>query len=400
MAKTSGDTAEVGGARSTDNSVSMNDEDTPDLENSDVREEEEEEDSLDFGIGVLDPPTQKNKMRNKQQETTTKKTTAEKAEDDILLADLLVTPKKTKKTRNADEQLLVDEEEAVDETQAARFGPTDIDEGDAGSIHQAPITGGGAALISPSPRNGKAKKTKTKQPRIKTGSRIRIKKIRLFHAIREQEKREEFRSLSSEWPHNAWIYGTIKSGSQGKGWLIEFDFIGRVLIKDRKAFTAVQKGTEEPRLPPKAVLAQQQAEAGIDEAMKDDVELKSEKEFLEKLSTAQRATAKSVTIVVKKGTANIPAKTVTREILPESEEISDDEKFQEILQAEARGPSLTDGICLDGTKPTHEVFFEYFFPSLMGIAAKMDRFYKNPLSPGYNTVLERNIKFCDLTASD
>ena len=49
-------------------------------------------------------------------------------------------------------------------------------------------------------------------------------------------------------PSGAWIYGDLKKGSKATGWIINFQFVGDVMMKDRKAFVVVQQGTDEPLL--------------------------------------------------------------------------------------------------------------------------------------------------------
>jgi hypothetical protein len=52
------------------------------------------------------------------------------------------------------------------------------------------------------------------------------------------------------------------------------------------------------------------------------------------------------------------------------------------------------------SKKAHEVFFEFVFPELKGVAARMDKYYEDPRAEYYTTVRDRHIKFHDPTAED
>jgi hypothetical protein len=46
-------------------------------------------------------------------------------------------------------------------------------------------------------------------------------------------------------------------------------------------------------------------------------------------------------------------------------------------------------------KKAHEVFFDYIFPELTGVAARMDKYYENCKAEYFRTVRDRNIRFND-----
>ena len=133
--------------------------------------------------------------------------------------------------------------------------------------------------VAANQRKTASRKKKPAKPRLAAkNARVRVKKQRLFHALVNHHQMEIMKDQCSLYPTNAWIYGNVKSGNKKNGWLIDFEFVGEVLMRSQKAFTVVNRDTEEPRLSAKALRALEQEQLYYKNAMqqKDGVEVESE----------------------------------------------------------------------------------------------------------------------------
>lgn len=243
----------------------------------------------------------------------------------------------------------------------------------------------------------KTPKKKAPGARLKPGARVRIKKLRLYHSLVNDEQVQTLKTQYKDFPSNAWLYGTVMPGaSKKRGWSINFEFVGPVLMKSRKAFVIIDENAEEPRLPQKVLNQLVFEEQDLAQTVKDVLEMESEKEFLELDEDAIKS-ARRVSIKVRGKMAEVEE--IDWEILPDGEDIKDDDHFKELQEALDFGPRLREG--LDLRSGSHaELFFKRFFPSVVGIGARMDKFYSDHGANGYLTVKARNIKFHDPDAQD
>lgn len=155
---------------------------------------------------------------------------------------------------------------------------------------------------SPEMRKKKGKKPKVAQPRLTVKSRVRITKRRLYHGIVDHQRASLLQKRTEHLAQNCWIYGTVSCGSKSEGWTIDFEFAGRILIRDRNAFVVVKKGGDEPRYSAKAL--QQLEDDSYYLEIKDPFdnsseEIKSEDDFC-KMSRDEIKKAKRVEIHLSK----------------------------------------------------------------------------------------------------
>jgi hypothetical protein len=126
---------------------------------------------------------------------------------------------------------------------------------------------------------------------------------------------------------------------------------------------------------------------------KKDIDFKSEKLFIESLSSEELSQAKTVTLSVRNDEA------IDWKMWGDGEEIEKDEAFEAVLEGGEAGPTLAPHVTF-GDKSQSEVFFEYFFPSVEGFGKTNDAFYTDHRAPGNYTVRSRFIKFHDPVAID
>ena len=246
--------------------------------------------------------------------------------------------------------------------------------------------------------NQKAKNSRKKripELRLTTKSRVRIKKQRLFHALVQPDQIARMKANCSEFPTNAWIYGDVKSGNKKMGWLVNFEFVGEVLMRSRKAFTVVNRSLEEPRLSAKAILNLAEEDLDASNAQKDTVEVHSEAQFCA-LPTEEIANATIVSIQIskKKNSAGSGLTEIVWEVLEDGKHIEEDDEFEDLQACAETGPALRPGVDFSEMSLA-DIFFCYFFPSLDNIGARMNKFFSDPRAQEHLTVKRRGIKFTD-----
>ena len=133
------------------------------------------------------------------------------------------------------------------------------------------------SILNKQSKNSRRKKVA--ELRLTTKSHVRIKKQRLFHALVKLNQVALMKEYCSEFPTNEWIYGDVNSGNKKAGWLVNFEFVGKVLMRSRKAFTVVNRNVEEPRLSAKAIQSLVLEDLDAGNAQKDTVEVDSEAQF-------------------------------------------------------------------------------------------------------------------------
>ena len=246
-------------------------------------------------------------------------------------------------------------------------------------------------------RSASAKsKTKklTRQPPAKRGIRVKSRRSQLFHCIPTHLQKH----LPQEHPNYHNCYGTVTKKSIGRkaAYDVQFDvFRGNEIAQGlrREQFTTVKHGEEEAPVDKKYLAKLHLEDDMIDAELKDEVEVKTEKDFINQDASVLRE-ATSVTI-----SFNEKKDPITWNILPADEDISSCPAFAVVKDQFDDGPSISPLIDFERLSNA-ELFLDHLFPNVAGMAQRMDECYQDNRAKHYMTYKSRKMKIHDANDVD
>jgi hypothetical protein len=227
-----------------------------------------------------------------------------------------------------------------------------------------------------------SKKAKKGAQRITPGGRVKVTKKNLYQIVTDDDQREVLKTYNENYN----FYGTVMSGSGTKGWKIEFSLFpahNKIAIVQRKRITLVSKGEEEAPYDKATDIAKYSTIDSQTKKNKPRTPLEQSSIDFKKLSANELKVIPEFNMVYsKEGDA------VKWKILKDTEYLkpADDPcKYPNGVEF------LSDLQFIEKDMAT--IFFEDFFPSVVGMAEKLDEFHSDIRSPYYQTVVKEGIKF-------
>ena len=255
----------------------------------------------------------------------------------------------------------------------------------------------------------------TKSTKMGVEKRVAIKKSKLIKCNLSEAQSDAIPGLRDpKFPKSAWFYGSIIGGGSRQGHTISIDLfpasdktIENVKTKAGQV-RALSDNEEEPAFSLEEHLEGQSLnEIDLDDAdpanRKKSPQLESAEAF-DKLDSDVRAFAKEYSMNWSKDTdvppiiwkiladgESVKGADITTDASPINQDVNITirEGKAGMTDEEARG---------DGTY--YRNFFDHFFPSLKGHAARIDKFHSSPDSHMYSTVKAKKIKFHDPDAEN
>lgn len=238
-----------------------------------------------------------------------------------------------------------------------------------------------------------AKATKTRQPPVKKGVRVKSKRSQIYHLLDPSLQKY----LLKEHPNYHNYFGTVvkKTAGTKANYDIKYDcFRGGEVAEAlrRNVFTTLKKNEDEPDVD----LKYQKCTADdlmIDEAAKDTEELKTEADFI-KMSNDDIFAATHFTY----GFKNQRRDPIKWKIHDVDDDIEDCETYKVLKRKFLTGPIVSRKIDFEKTNP--DFFLDYMIPSLKGKAKRIDDYYKSNDAEYYVTYVDRKMRFHDEEAED
>ena len=240
----------------------------------------------------------------------------------------------------------------------------------------------------------RAKKTadpvaKKKPPQVRVGIRVVARRKVIANKVEHRDNNQELtavgRLLEANPRGDTNFLGKVVGKIGGnKNWRIKFDEFphdhGGVVLR-REAFKTLQEGEDVPK---------------YDRMTAEDEKIAEECATTGKINYKKKSTekflgmSKDEIIEAKYYEMRIEEKiSVTWEILKDNEAITQDAMKKDNIPAMKKDiPWSPDTAKVD----YHGTFFEHFFPSLKGMAKRMDKFHSDVKSPMYSTKVNDNIK--------
>jgi Transposase IS4 len=226
-----------------------------------------------------------------------------------------------------------------------------------------------------------AKKGNKKKSRIGPKSRVKVKRSELYPVLITDQQR----SVCKDFNDNYNFYGNCISGSGSKGWKIAFDSLPvgeKEVVLLRRKIQLVGDGEEEV-LYDRATDMEKYAVVEKTKKKKQPSPLQQSDIDFKKLSVEDRQTVAEFVMKYKKEGDAIKWK-----ILMDTEYLkpADDPcHYPDGVEFLKEINFIEDGL--------DKVFFEDFFPSVVGHGELLDEFFSNPKAPYYKTVKDENYKF-------
>jgi hypothetical protein len=234
---------------------------------------------------------------------------------------------------------------------------------------------------------------------VRISARVRTTKKLIFHCLNDEEQRDHVRAD----PDNKFYYGKVVRGDSKNGYYVKIDELPhghQEVFLTRKKLFAMQKDAEEPEYDHAASMVETCEK--FDDSDDDTTTSKSKKKSqnpakqstLDFLETGSHVVATATIFEHKFG--NKEGEHVVWKIHADTDYV--DIPFKPPMKAEYKKevewlPVITEN-------DYNKVFFDDFFPSVDGHAAKMDRFLSSTKCLMYNTVKNDKIVFHDPEADD
>lgn len=237
-------------------------------------------------------------------------------------------------------------------------------------------------------------KKKTRQAPVKKGIRVKSRRSQLFRCIPMHLQKY----LPQDHPNCYNYYGTVVKKTVGRkaSYDIQFDvFRGNKIAEGlrREQFATVKRGEEEPPVD-KKYLAKLHVDEGMDdEEVKDEIKIKTEKEFINQDASVLRE-VKSLMI-----SFNNKKDPITWNILPAEEDITSCAAFALIKDRYEEGPLVNRNIDLQHLTNA-ELFLGHTFPDVSGMAKRMDEYYQDNRAEYYRTYKARKMQIHDRHDAD
>ena len=257
-------------------------------------------------------------------------------------------------------------------------------------------------------RKGQGRK---KGPQCRKGARVRVRRLHMKTAMNVTDKCYKILEGLSD---DVMFYGTVIRSTKAKHFLVQFDRLpagSNSVSVPRSTIQVLEPGSEEPEF------CHQQAE---DDATGERCEVVQEEEQPpDEAPTDGSSAAKSKKKKPNYGKESIeafcnlpveqqaraksfnhcwgpnPDEKVTLEILEDDEQITVDPMESSVEEVIKASPMKVD-IPWDSDKSKVDysgTFFKYFFPSVEGIAKKIDDYNSDPRADYHRTVVSDKIKF-------
>ncbi len=236
-------------------------------------------------------------------------------------------------------------------------------------------------------------KKKKVAAQCRKGARVKVTRSNLFHVLEHDEQRETLKGYGNSRNY----YGRILSGSGKQGYNIRFDDLPAafqdVTIKRRILITVVEDGEEEKEHDHVNQLAAEDlAEITQKPAQKELPAKESINKFCS-LETDTLSSAKKFDLRWGPGDDEV----INWKILADGEHITEDPL--DVPNSVDYVSADEDNELSDDTD-LNDLFFEQFFPSVVGHAKIIDEFHADHRSPFHSTVTNDKIKFEDPEAED
>jgi hypothetical protein len=224
------------------------------------------------------------------------------------------------------------------------------------------------------------------------GARVKVTRSLLFHVLDDDEQREKLKGYGNS--RN--FFGRILSGSGKEGYKIRFDDLPAghqdVMIKRRILITVLEDGEEEKEHDHINQLAEELAEIRQPSTRKEEPAKESTSRFCA-LEKETISTTKRFGLKWGRGDDEV----IDWKILADDEHITEDPLS---IPDSVEYVSPAGDVELSAATDLNALFFEEFFPSVVGHAKTIDEFHADPLSPYYTTVQNDRILFHDADADD
>jgi hypothetical protein len=246
--------------------------------------------------------------------------------------------------------------------------------------------------VATAARTTSSSKKKKASAQCRKGARVKIKRSLLFHVLEHDDQKEKLEGHSNS--RN--FFGTFLSGSGKTGCKIRFDDLPAgnqdVNVKRRNLITVLEDGEEEKEHDHTNQLAEELAETHPPTAAKEA----PAKNSTDKLCALDAETIAAATVFgLKWGQGE--DKVVNWKMLGDNEHITEDPLIipdSVVHDSPACATELTDVTDLN------KLFFDEFFPSVVGHAKIIDKFHADPRSPFHTAVKNDRIAFHDPEADD
>ena len=237
-----------------------------------------------------------------------------------------------------------------------------------------------------------AKKTAAtkKPPQVKVGVRVVATRKHITNKVEHKDDNREFTAVGKILDANPrddtnFAGRVVARLGRGKNWKIKFDEFPHEhegVILGRHAFKTLKEGEDVPK---------------YDRMTAEDERIAEECATTHKINYKKKSTEKFVgmkkeeIMESKYYEMNVDDKTsLTWEILADDEAITQDAMKKDDIPAIKKDiPWSPDTAKVD----YNDIFFEHFFPSVEGVAKRMDKFLGDVNCPMYSTKVNDNIKF-------
>jgi hypothetical protein len=238
----------------------------------------------------------------------------------------------------------------------------------------------------------KERKKKKVSAQCRKGARVKVKRSLLYHVLLHEDQREKLKGYGNS--RN--FYGEILSGSGKTGYQIRFDDLPAdhqdVFIKRRNLLTVLEEGEEEKHHDHVNQLAEELAEIPQPTTRKEEPAKDSTNKFCA-LEKELISTTNQFGLKWGRGDDDV----INWRILADNEHITEDPLH---IPDSVEYTSPAGHIELSDVTDLNALFFEEFFPDVVGHAKLIDEFHEDPRSPYFTTVHNDRIKFHDAEADD
>ncbi|KAG7374080.1 hypothetical protein IV203_013175 [Nitzschia inconspicua] len=217
------------------------------------------------------------------------------------------------------------------------------------------------------------KKTKAEE-RIKIGCRVKIQKKNLFHLLVTDQQKESLKGFNQNYN----CYGTIKSGNAAAGYRVAFDnlpYEDKEVFVKRKKLTAVGSGNEETPYDKNTDNPEVLETIQRENRSKKSTIQASIDEFC---SLDEEVIADAKTLDIRHDEHS--EEKVSWKILPDNGYTKEDDDPMVAYPKEASFSVDIDFGEVDHYEDLKEIFFEHFFPDVVGKAQWIDDFHSDPRS--------------------
>ena len=239
-----------------------------------------------------------------------------------------------------------------------------------------------------------AAKQKSRQPAVKKGCRIKVRRSHICHLLPPHLQE----CLSRNHPNHHNCCGTVVSKTVGVKARhdLQLDAFRNNEIATglrRNVFRTLPKNADEPMCDARYLAVHEREAEAADADAKDELEYKTEKEFSE-LPKEDLLAAESFTHQFK----NKRIAPIVWKIHSPDDEISDCKVFSKLRKKRDEGPTISSE--LDFKKSNADFFLDHMWPSMEGFGKRLDEHCRDERSECCVTVKDRRLKFEDQDNDD